>query len=103
MSPNCVLVMSVLSGALKFGWLKMLNVSARNWNEYRSVIGNDLKSEKSSFLYPGPVEVSVLPPRAPAPVAGMQPVGLSAMGVGLSMLPPNTQGWLKAFGLLYQR
>jgi hypothetical protein len=49
-------------GALKFGWLKMLKISARNCRRKRSLSGMSLKIEKSSLLNPGP-GTCVTPPR----------------------------------------
>ena len=77
-------------GALKFAWLKMLNISARNCMEKRSVSWKALNVEKSKVLIGGPVVVAGLPPNKAAPVAGMHPAVAGA---------PSGQGCWKAFGL----
>src|SRR2546430_25963 len=47
-------VLHVALGFMKFGWLKTLNISARNWTLKRSLTGMFLNTEKSAFTNPGP-------------------------------------------------
>src|SRR5260370_40079490 len=55
-------------GTPKFGWLKMLNISARKSSALPSANANSLKREKSQFIIFGPI--SVFLPRFPTVLAG---------------------------------
>ena len=54
-------------GALKLGWLVMLNISVRNWRRLRSLNGMSLKTEKSRRWNPGPGTCAGPPPSAEIP------------------------------------
>ena len=47
-------VLKVDDGLPKFVWLNSANVSKRNWNFSRSLIGKFLNSEKLTVSAPGP-------------------------------------------------
>ena len=47
-------VLNVADGLLKFVWLNRANVSNRNWNFSRSLIGKFLNNEKLTVSAPGP-------------------------------------------------
>src|SRR5579885_1785534 len=89
-------------GALKFGWLNMLNISVRNCRPRRSEKGKFLKMEKSRRWKPGP-GTCVTPPKLanvqlPTTVQG----GGSVKAPGLpnqlslpllSVCSPKSNGW----------
>ena len=70
--PNCEEVTvgeptEALRGLSKFGWLKALNISVRNWKRKRSVMLNLLTIDVSKFHSPGPLnEPRETLPKVPA-------------------------------------
>ena len=89
-----------IPGALKFGWLRMLKNSERNWRRKRSVSWKSLKIEKSSLLDARSGNLG----RAAAQgiQAGQRNASRWRSGMGTAgsrwPSPPNTQGWVNAAG-----
>lgn len=62
--PNAA-VPNVTLSILKFGWLKMLKKSARNWMPYFSANGKSFITKKSQSCWKGPRTWGTLRPRFP--------------------------------------